>query len=116
MIGPCTDGGDVRRNAWGSFEIPLRKSQITFDRLGGGRVRDNLPVVRRRNVELEFSLEIWLIETGVNAAGIGDLELGVKVNSLVNWVDESVQTFAGAHVLAVGDDDERIFGAKPMNG
>ena len=48
----------------------------------------------------EPGLEVGLLEAGVHPPGIGRLELGVQVGALVRRVDEPVQTFPAAAVVA----------------
>ena len=65
---------------------------------------------RRGDVEREDALEVGLLEGGEDAAGVGDLELGVEVDELVDRVDEPVQALAVAAVGAVGDDAQLVVG------
>ena len=66
---------------------------------GVGEIGDDLPVVRRGDGERERGLEVGLVEAGEDPARVGDLELAVEVDLLVDRVDEPVQALAGVHVL-----------------
>jgi hypothetical protein len=79
-------------------------------RLGGGGVRDDLPLRGGRDGELERRLEIGLLEHGVHPARVGHLELRVEIHLFVDGVDEAVQALAGVRVEAVGVDHELVLG------
>ena len=65
-------------------------------------------MTRALDRQLPGRLQIGLLEAGVHAAGVGDLELGVQVLLVVDRVDEAVQTFTCGHVLAVGLNDHDV--------
>ena len=54
----------------------------------------------------------WSKQAYMRCASYG-LELRVEVDRAVDRVDEAVQALAGAHVAAVGVDDEHVVGGQP---
>ena len=85
----------------GRREPPGRVAEADRLRLGRRLVGDDLPVGGRGDREREGRLEVGLLEDGEHPARVGDLELGVEVDGLVDRVDEAVQALAGVHVAAV---------------
>jgi hypothetical protein len=65
-------------------------------------------VVGRGHGERVGRLEVGLLEDGEHAAAVGDLELAVEVDLVVDRVDEAVQPLAGVHVCRGGIDGERV--------
>ena len=57
-------------------------------------------------------LEVGLVEAGVDALGVGGLELAVQVGLAVDRVDEAVQSLAGVRVEHLGLDDHSVVAAR----
>ena len=102
------DRGDVGRHRLGGREVPDRRALGGRDRLGRRRVGDHHPVGGRGHGEGEPALEVGLLEGGVDAPGVGHLELAVEVDPVVDRVHEAVQALAAAAVGAVGDHDQLV--------
>ena len=103
----CDNRGDVRRDS-GSLREHPRLARPVVDRLRSGGVGDDNPVGGGFDGEVEGRLEVGLFEHRVNATGIGDFELRVKVRLAVDGVDESVEPFTSVRVEHVGDDFDDI--------
>ena len=107
------DRRDVGRHRLGRGEVPHRARPVERLGLRGRGVGDHHPVGRGGDVEGEAALEVRLLEGGVDAAGVGHLELAVGVHPVVGGVDEAVQPLAGAGVGHRRADDELVVGLEP---
>ena len=101
-------GGDPRRR----LERPGRPTLAARDRLGSRLVGDDDPVVGDRGREREGGLEVGLLEHGIHPAAVGDLELAVEVDLVVDGVDEAVQSLAAVGVAPHRVDDQDVVGGE----
>ncbi|SIK30823.1 Uncharacterised protein [Mycobacteroides abscessus subsp. abscessus] len=128
-VGAGDDRGDVGRDRGGRGELPhghvlgrgLLGVEVGEDlrrvpRGRGRRVRDDRPLLRGDDGEGERRFEVGLLEDREDAASIGDLELGVEVDRVVDGVDEAVQALTGVHVEEVRVDDEFVLRGEPGEG
>ena len=102
--------GDVGRHPLGGREAPQALAVAEVLGLRGRGVGDDRPVARGGDVEGEDGLEVGLLEGGVDAPGVGHLELRVEVDALVGRVDEPVQALAGVAVGHLGVHAQLVVG------
>jgi hypothetical protein len=67
-------------------------------------------------VERELGLEVGLVETGIHALGVVDLELAEEVDLAVGRVDGPVQSLARGRVREIGVDDQHVVGGQSGQG
>ena len=67
-------------------------------------------MLRRGHRELERRLEVGLLEHREHAAGVGNLELAVEVDLVVDRVDEAVQALSGVRVDQSASTIELVLG------
>jgi hypothetical protein len=67
-------------------------------------------------VEPELGLEVGLVETGIHALGVVDLELAEEVDLAVGRVDGPVQSLARGRVREIGVDDQHVVGGQSGQG
>ncbi len=102
VVGAGDQRGDVGRDDRRGLEEPQRPPGAGVRGLQPASVRDTRPAGRGHHRELEYRLQVRLVETGVHPVGVIGLELGVQVAGTVDRVDEPVQALAGLRVGAVG--------------
>ena len=78
LVGASNNRSDVGGDALGFFET-IRPAILVNLRLGGSRVREDLPACRNGDRESEGRLEVGLLESRKDAAGIRHLKLRVAV-------------------------------------
>ena len=100
--------GDVRRDRLGRRELPAIHTLAYRGGFGRGGVGCDDPVARPFDAELPRGLQVGLLEAGVDAPGVRDLELGVAVHPRVDRVDEAVQALSGVAVAAHGGDRQHV--------
>src|SRR3569833_591943 len=105
---------DWRQNT--DMSIPSCESRTTWYGPAHTAVMYELIRGERWHPEGELGLEVGLVEAGVNALGVGGLELAVEVHLLVDRVDAAVHALPGRGVRAVGVDDEHVLGGQPAEG
>src|SRR5262249_59750606 len=71
---------------------------------------DDVPAGRRGDGQLEGSLEIGLVEAGVDPVRVERLQVGVRVDAAVRRIGEAVESLTVARVCAVGGYPQLILG------
>ena len=102
-VRPSRKRRQVRRQQWRRREVryfPALRLLAANLRL----VAEQLPAFRAGEVHLVAGLEIRLVKAGEDAAGIGWLEVRVKVRSVIGLVVHAVQALAGAGVIGGAGD------------
>src|SRR5699024_10826227 len=108
LVVPGDQGDEVGGDPLGGLERPGRDPVRCGRRGRGGGVGDDAPVRGSGDGQGIGGLQIGLLEAGEHAAGVGDLELRVEVDLVVDRVHEAVQALTGVHVPTGGEDAQRV--------
>ena len=117
MVLAGDEGGDVGRHRLGRREAPVGLAvAVSSSGAGVGALETTFQWLGAVTRKVNGRLQVGLLEGGVDAAGVGDLELRVEVDPAVGRVDEAVQALAGARVGAVGGHHQLVVGGQAGQG